>query len=266
VPAEAEYATFLRPMGLALDRTGAEGSANPPAWIGRALVDEQLCIPGTDRIRSSVMACWTDIVGGSEANRLAGGRVALTADLTIRLLAPPVADAVVISSRVLKAGRSTIFCEACLTNERGVTFAVSHMTFQTSPRTEDVIAGDGLPGLSRPAEPVAPSYPVPFFDFLGLRHAGDAVVELDRRPAVMNPAATLQGGALAALIEAAAEDVCGPVGEMEIHYLSAVRVGPGRAVAGRLGGDGFTRVEVSDPGNHGRLATLALAWPVSPLR
>jgi len=266
VPEEAEFATFLRPMGLALDQTGAEGSAAPATWSGRALVTEQLCIPGTDRIRSSVMACWTDIVGGSEANRLAGGRVALTADLTIRLLAPPVANAVVISSRVLKAGRTTIFCEARLTNERGATFAVSHMTFQTSPRTEDVIGGDGLPGLSRPAEPATPSYPVPFFDFLGLRRAASAVVELDRRPPVMNPAATLQGGALAALIEAAAEDVCGPVGEMEIHYLSAVRIGPGRASAAALGADGLTRVEVSDPGNQGRLATLGLVWPVTALR
>jgi acyl-coenzyme A thioesterase PaaI-like protein len=77
----------------------------------------------------------------------------------------------------------------------------------------------------------------------------------------MNPAETLQGGALAALAEAAAEDVSGPVGDMELHYLSAVRVGPGRATAAPMGAEGLTRVEIRDPGNQGRLATLVLAWP-----
>jgi hypothetical protein len=68
------------------------------------------------------------------------------------------------------------------------------------------------------------------------------------------------------MIEAAAEDGSGPVGDMEIHYLSAVRIGPGRAVAAPLGNDGLSRVEVRDPGNNGRLATLGLAWSVRPGR
>jgi acyl-coenzyme A thioesterase PaaI-like protein len=244
---------FLQPMGFAISH--GEGSSG-----GQALVSEQLLIPGTDRIRSSVLACWADVVSGSEANSRAGGQVALTVDLTIRLLAPPVATRVVLSSNVLKAGRSTIFCEARMTNELGVTFAVSHMTFQSSPRPQDTLGGLPLGQFVGIPAPVAPSYPEPFFDFIGLQHPAPGIVELERTLAVMNPAGTIQGGAVAAMVEAAAEDLCGPIGDMELHYLKAVRTGPGRASAAGLAHGGPQRVEVRDPGTDDRLCTIGLAW------
>jgi acyl-coenzyme A thioesterase PaaI-like protein len=253
---EEATASFLRPMGIVV--TQGEGFSG-----GRALVSDELLIPGTPRIRSSILACWADVVAGSNANTISHGQVALTVDLTVRILAPPVAEAVVISSEVLKAGRNTIFCEARMTSERGVVFALSHMTFQSSPRPEDSLANMGLGGFITTIEAVAPSYPTPFFEFMGMRHPAPGTVELDRVPLVMNPAGTIQGGAVAAMVEAAAEDLSGPIGDLEMHYLKAVRVGPGRASAAALPVDGPRRVEVRDPGSDNRLCTLGVAWPAA---
>jgi hypothetical protein len=46
--------------------------------------------------------------------------------------------------------------------------------------------------------------------------------------------------------------------ELEVRYLSAVRVGPARTSAVALD-DHTVRVEVRDAGNHDRLATVVMA-------
>jgi acyl-coenzyme A thioesterase PaaI-like protein len=253
---EEAAATFLHPMGIAV-------GAGEGRWGGRALVSDALRLPGSARIRSSVLACWADMVSGTDASHANPGRTALTVDLTVRLLVPPVAEMVVISSEILKAGRRTVVCEARMCDERGRPFALSHMTFQSSPRPEDVMDPYVISGFAAGmADARPPSYPQPFMEFTGIRMTGPGACELDRRPRVMNPAGTLQGGAVAAMVEAAAESLAGPVGDMELHYVSAVRVGPGRARAVATGADGPMRVEVRDPGNGDRLCTLGLAWPV----
>ena len=256
-----DTARFLRPMGLAIGP--GEGS-----WGGQAMVSDELRIPGTDRIRSSVLACWADMVSGSETMMQIPDRISLTVDLTIRPLAPPVAERVAIHSEILKAGRSVVFCEARMFDEHGTLFALSHMTFQGSPRPDD--ARDSAPVLGHTDQfgAIAPTYPSPFFEYLQIQTTAPGTCELDRVPPVMNEAGTIQGGAVAAVIEAAAEDLHGPVGDMELHYLSAVRVGPAQARATAAGGPGSVaaagpwRVELRDPGNGSRLCTLGLAWPV----
>jgi acyl-coenzyme A thioesterase PaaI-like protein len=94
---------------------------------------------------------------------------------------------------------------------------------------------------------------------IGARVISAGVAELDRVPYVMQPAGTIQGGAVALLVELAAESVAGaPVTDLEIRYLAAYRVGPARATASVIA-PGLIRVEVHDVGRPDRLATVALA-------
>jgi acyl-coenzyme A thioesterase PaaI-like protein len=75
----------------------------------------------------------------------------------------------------------------------------------------------------------------------------------------MQPAGTIQGGAVALLVELAAESSAGaPIEDLEIRYLSAIRVGPARATAEVIA-PGLIRVELRDVGRPDRLATVALA-------
>ncbi len=80
-----------------------------------------------------------------------------------------------------------------------------------------------------------------------------------RRPFVVQAAGSLQGGVVALLGEKAAESLAGrPVIDLDVRFLSAIRVGPGRATASWLGED-VIRVEIRDAGRNDRLAALTIA-------
>jgi acyl-coenzyme A thioesterase PaaI-like protein len=85
------------------------------------------------------------------------------------------------------------------------------------------------------------------------------VVLIERGPYVNQPAGTLQGGVVALLAELAAESLTrSRVLDLEVRYLSAVRVGPARTSAVALD-DHTVRVEIRDPGNDDRLTTVVMA-------
>jgi len=84
-------------------------------------------------------------------------------------------------------------------------------------------------------------------------------VELDRVPYVTQPAGTIQGGAVALVGELAAESAAGAaVTDLELRYLSTIRVGPARTTSTVLT-DSTVRVEIRDAAQPGRLATLVMA-------
>jgi acyl-coenzyme A thioesterase PaaI-like protein len=98
--------------------------------------------------------------------------------------------------------------------------------------------------------------PIPFPNYIGLRIIEPGVAEVDLVHFVMQASQSLQGGAVGLLGEVAAESLTSsPILDLDVRYLSAVRVGPGRATATRLGRD-LVRVEVRDVGNDDRLASL----------
>ncbi len=99
----------------------------------------------------------------------------------------------------------------------------------------------------------------PLAEGLGIRVLAAGVVEVERGPYVNQPSGTLQGGVVAVLAELAAESLTGGrVVELEVRYLSAIRVGPARTSAVELD-DRTVRVEIRDPGNDDRLTTLVMA-------
>jgi acyl-coenzyme A thioesterase PaaI-like protein len=107
---------------------------------------------------------------------------------------------------------------------------------------------------------------------MGLRvlDATAGVLELDLTSYVVNSLGTINGGAQAVLIEAAAEAMRPELvaTDMELHYLSQVRAGPARTI-GRVSRDApdhsVVTVELVDAGHHEQLLALATVTLQRPL-
>ena len=99
-------------------------------------------------------------------------------------------------------------------------------------------------------------------DTFGARVVGPGIVELDMVDNARNPWGILHGCLHTLLAEDAARSlVDGRITGVSIRFMAPVRVGPARAHATLLassGGSVTVRVEVRDPGAHGRLGSLAL--------
>jgi acyl-coenzyme A thioesterase PaaI-like protein len=222
--------------------------------IGELEVDEELRIPGTRMVRPSILGTVADVVAGGVANRLSMPRIPLTVDLTVHSFGGVTVDVLTMVGRALKAGRSTILTEVTFF-ERGAErpVALSHATFLPSPNAADEMEFVGS------QEPRPSRLSGSFSEQMGIRVVRPGLTELDRVEYVMQPTGTIQGGAIAMMAEVAAETLTGaPVLDLDVRFASAIRVGPGRASA-ELVAPGLVRVEVHDPGNGDRLATVALA-------
>jgi acyl-coenzyme A thioesterase PaaI-like protein len=226
---------------------------------GELLVQPHLCVPGTTTVRPSVLATVADVLLGVLASQATAPRVGLTVDLTVHSLASVAADRLTMVGRVLKAGRTIVVGEVWFNaagHEQPV--ALSELTFMASPRPQDVIP---LPPSER--EWSDTRFDRPFADALGAR----VVAEMDRDPYVLQPAGTIQGGAVALVAELAAETLSGRVvDDLQLRFLSAVRTGPARSSARSLTPD-TVRVEVRDA-STGRLTSVAVARlgrPTSPM-
>jgi len=106
-----------------------------------------------------------------------------------------------------------------------------------------------------PPEPV-PDLP----EWLGTKPVDESTIELALEESLRNPWGILHGGAVASLIDIAAEHVTGGIAaDVVLHFLAPNRVGPVRAEVRPIGtrADGTVlRVEVRD---HGADRVTALA-------
>jgi acyl-coenzyme A thioesterase PaaI-like protein len=261
-------ASFLVDIGLRPGSAETEERARASEFggddiaVGEAEVAPSLCWPGTGWVRSSVLGTYADMVCGGLAHRQTGLRSPLTMDLTLCWLQPVAVPAIVILGRLIKVGSSIIQSEAWFFGpDGGEPFAMAQLGFMASPRPQDTeipipVVGTGI---------VRPPMTIAFPEQLGCRVLEPGVVEVDLGPYVMNSAETIQGGIVALLGELAAETAAGAgqiATELDVRYLSAVRAGPGRATArvvGRSGGGAIVRVELRDPGNRDRLASVIMA-------
>ena len=215
------------------------------------VTDEMLGPDGS--VRASILATQADMIGGALANRASTPRVPLTVDLTVHRVEPVGVGTLSMVARILRAGRRTVVTEAAFLAGGERPLVVSQATFMPSPNPvdEQPFVGDrdgGRPTLTRP-----------FADQLGIRVLAPGLSELDRVPYTMQPTGTIQGGAVAAVAEVAAETASGAaVVDIDVRFLAAVRVGPARATAEVLGG-GRVRVEVRDRGRGDRLTATLMA-------
>ncbi len=210
-----------------------------------------LRFPGSGLPRTSVLATIADCVAGLPACIATSPRLAVTLDISVHLVATHCGDQLEIAGDIVKVGRSTVSGEVRFSDlQSKALLAVVYLTFMVSPRPQDRV-----PPMRRGMR-TRGSLTIPLPEFLGVRTIADGVVEVDLVPLVMQASQTLQGGVFGVLAEVAARSLTGKaVLDLDIRYLNAVRVGPGRAIA-TLVGVNLVRVEVRDRGNDDRLASL----------
>src|SRR5262249_59491306 len=93
--------------------------------------------------------------------------------------------------------------------------ALSEVSFIASPRAGDVIP---LPVVDRDFR--AGRFDRPFAEALGARVVAPGAVEMDRDTYVLQPAGTIQGGAIALVAELAAESLSNrAVDDLQLRYL-----------------------------------------------
>jgi acyl-coenzyme A thioesterase PaaI-like protein len=222
--------------------------------VGDATISDALRSPGSSLPRPSVLATIADCIAGIPACFVTTPALAVTLDIAVHLVADRCGDRLTVRGEIVKPGRSTVASEIRFSDaDTAQLVATSYVTFMASPRPQD-----HAPPLQRGMRTTG-SMPVPFPDYVGTRRLAPGLAEVDLTPFVMQASGTLQGGVVAMIGEVAAESLSGsPVLALDIRYLSAVRVGPGRATATSLGGN-MVRVEVRDAGSDHRLAALILA-------
>jgi acyl-coenzyme A thioesterase PaaI-like protein len=234
------------PFGFDLGEDGV-------SMVGDATLSEALRSPSSGLPRASVLATIADCIAGVPACLSTAPRLAVTLDIAVRNVAPPwrCGDRLEVAGEIVKQGRSTVAGEVRFSDaETHELVALSYVTFMASPRPQDV-----APVMLRGMRTTG-SMPIAFPDYIGLRTVEPGVAEIDLVHFVMQASQSLQGGAVALLGEMAVESLTSaPVLDLDVRYLSAVRVGPGRATARRFGRD-LVRVEVRDVGSNDRLAAL----------
>ena len=213
-------------------------------------------------VRAGALLAMLDNVGG-----LCGGLAALpegwvvSTNLSARTVALAHTGPLRIDARVLRRGRSSVLT-AVEIHDEGAHDALVVDGVLTSAI---LVPQNGPPQWSRPlvleaGEP--PPEPVPTVpEWLGAQAVDASTVEMALAESLRNPWGILHGGAVASLVDVAAEHVTGGVTtDVVLHFLAPNRVGPVRAVARPIGSraDGTVlRVEVRDQGAD-RVTALAV--------
>lgn len=220
----------------------------------RGQVHPETCVPGTDVLRTSVLATWADVVTGFMAVRAMSPRIPLTLDLEVQVERPPEAGATVrCEASTVKVGRSVLVTEATFRDAgSGAALAVALASFIASPNPEHVFAFDFPTVVDMSGPPRAP---------LAARAACTVVergvAEIPHRPGNLNSSGAIQGGMVALVAEEAATsllDEPGALRSMSVRYLRPLAAGPARAAA-TPGEGGLAVVRITDLGT-GKLGTI----------
>jgi uncharacterized protein (TIGR00369 family) len=218
-------------------------------------------------VRAGVLLTLLDNVGG-----LCGGLAALpdgwvvSTNLSARTVALEHVGPLRIDARVLRQGRTSVLT-AVEIHDEGAHDALVVDGVLTSAI---LVPKNGPPTWSRPlvldAGDEMPE-PVPGIrEWLGARDIDASVVEMPLADSLRNPWGILHGGAVACLVDLAAEHATGGITtDVVLHFLAPNRVGPVRAVGRPVGSraDGtVSRVEVRDHGAD-RVTALAIVTSMS---
>jgi len=253
---------MLRDLRLEIARAGERVEVSGPG-------------PGETRSRgggvsAGVLGVAVDVLGGNLALRTVQPDWCVTSTLSLHLLRP-VEGGFRVTGAPLRAGRTQIVLDVKVwgEGESSKPAAVAAMAFTRIARREDTLewvdTGDARTVFAGPDSGLAK----PFAEQLGCRvvDAAAGVVELPVTDYVKNSVGALQGGAVIALVDAAAEAVAGarmsdPVvtRDVAVHYLALGRAGPIRTRTHWLSGDerrARLRVELVDAGQDDRLLSVA---------
>jgi len=221
---------------------------------GAAAITPYLHVPGTPRLRTSILAAWADMICGLLAARAMAPRVPVTLELDVQLYRPaPAAGTVTAVGRTVKAGRSVFVAEVEFSDEREETFAFSTGSFMAAPDTRLTLGS--LTSIDMP--PMGATLTMPLADRAGCKRERPGVAVLPRSEDGLNGSNTVNGGLIALAAEEAALSLLPgqTLSSLHLRYLQPVRVGP--AVATATVRAGLGRVELRDAGRGDRLAVVA---------
>lgn len=227
---------------------------------GRADVLPQMYVPGTDVLRTSILATWTDLICGLPVVDVFLPRVPTTLSLDVQVLEQQSAPAEVIGhSRMVKVGRSVVVVHVDFTDGQGQRIAIGSASFMAVPDPTVLMPHEHRDIAARPISTTRLA--VPFAERAGCRREAPGVAVLSRQEDGLNSAKTVNGGLIALAIEEAVlssnlAESPRTLASMAMHYLRPVRRGPAVATAEVTGAVGV--VEVRDAGGEHRLAVHAV--------
>lgn len=221
-------------------------------------------------VGAAALGVAVDVLGGNLALRAVQPDWCVTSTLELHLLRPLSRD-FQVTGAPLRAGRTNVVLDVEVGDgdDDAGPAAVASMTFTRIPRRSETLPyrepeearygfGDEASGLRGP-----------FLEQIGCRvcDAAAGVVEIAVSDYVRNSVGALQGGAVVALVDAAAEAVASSrmtpeavTRDLQVHFLALGRVGPIVSRARWLAGDerdARLRVELVDAGQDDRLVSLA---------
>lgn len=235
-------------LGFGVARSGDEAH-------GSGHVTPEMWVPGTEVLRTSILAALVDVVAGHIAVGLFDPGVPVTLDLDIHLRRPAVGiDEVRMAARVQKSGRSVSVLSIDVAAD-GEEIGFAHATFMAAPnpslRMPTVVRDDGF------LRPHPARLEVPFAERAGCERLGPGLASIPLRPDGLNAAGTLNGGLLALAVEEAAlsAEPTTSLASLSMRYVQPVRNGP--AVARADVRYGLANIVVRDQGRDDRLAVIA---------
>jgi acyl-coenzyme A thioesterase PaaI-like protein len=262
----------------------AEGSVNQPGhvahdlgWevqrdgdglVGLGPVVPEMCVPGTEHLRLSILALWADILAGLLAVDVVRPRVPVTLELDVHVFRPPPGHGSVRGTgRVRKAGRSVTVSSIEFATGEGEPIGFAGASFMASP-DRSLQFRQGWQGAVDLPVPEGTRLRVPYAERAGLSRPSPGKAVLPYSPDVLNAAGTINGGLVALAVEDAALSCDagrmpgGTLSFLGLRYLQPARVGPVVATASVR--DGLGLVEARDHGQDDRLCVTATTRSFAP--
>lgn len=242
-------AHIVRELGMAL-RLVDEG------LLGRADIQPQMCVPGTEIVRASVLATWTDVIAGLLVGQVITPRVPVTLELSVELYRPVErCRRVEATGRLLKSGRSVGVVRVDLAAEDGTPIGIGTSSFMAAP--DVTLSMPPLAESLRDNHQGQGRLTMPFADRAGCVRRAPGLAELPRAADGLNASNTINGGLIALAVEEAALSLApgATLSSLVLRYLRPARVGP--VVARATAHGGLASVDVRDAGNDDRLAVAA---------
>jgi acyl-coenzyme A thioesterase PaaI-like protein len=220
------------------------------------LITPEMHVPGTSRLRTSILAVWADTLIGLLASQATAPRVPVTLELDVHLYCPaPAAGTVLGIARTIKAGRSVFVAGVQFTSGDGEPFGIASGSFMLAPDP-----GARFPStFSIEMEAQKERLAMPLAERVGCERHGPGVAVLPRSEEGLNASGTVNGGLIALAAEEAVLSLApgATLCSLGLRYLQPARIGPVVATAHLR--DGLGQVELRDSGNDDRLTGTATA-------
>ncbi len=247
-------------LGLTLRETSEPGAAHPTIEGDLARLDHMRAANGN--VRAGALLTAADSSAG-----LCGGLAVLpgwvvTTNIMLHITSFEHVGPLRTCARVLRTGKKAV---------------VTAMHIIDLGRDNALIADGVLTSAVLHPEGGPPNYPRPLVidasthdswtteelpDFLAVRTDGPSRLSIELNDRLRNPWGILHGGAIAALVDVAAEHTTGGVTtDVVLHFLAPGRVGPVAATVEPIGTrpDGtVVRVEIRDSGADNRLIAISV--------